>query len=129
MKSLFSIVLSFLIMSNCFAGDVTFIEKGTPAPYNGHLFTEPAAQQIRRDLIDRDQLIIFTKALLENETRHKKIITNQQEQVKVLLTQNEKLVKRAQSTESLPMYERIFWTGLGVAVTGFAIYGATLIVK
>lgn len=124
-----SIVLSFLIMSNCFAGDVTFIEKGVPAPYTGHLFTEAKAQSVRRELLEKDQLVIFTKALLENETRHKKIISNQQDQVKILLTQNEKLVKRAQDTESLPMYERIFWTGLGVAVTGFAIYGATLIVK
>lgn len=121
-------ILAFIICFNASA-QVQHITKGTPAPYDGHLFTEAKAREVRKELLEKDGLVIFTKALLENEVRYKQIIRNNNAQVDLLKEQNEKLVKRAQNTENLPLYERVLWFGLGMAVTGLTLYGAAQIVK
>lgn len=125
---IFTIILSLLLSTSIY-GQSIHIEKGTPAPYTGHLFTEQKAREVRKELIEKDQLEVFTKALLENEKRYKQIITNSNEQVSILMHHNEKLVKIAQDLESAPTYEKIMWFSLGVVATGFAVYGAAQLVK
>lgn len=122
MKLILSILLVFSVVANA---QVTHITKGTPAPYDGHLFTEAKAREVRKELIEKDQLEIFTKALLENEVRYKKIISNQEEQVVILKDHVIKLADMAQMSTT----EKVLWFGLGVAATGFAVYGAAQIVK
>lgn len=123
-----SISLALLFSFNICAQSM-HIEKGTPAPYTGHLLTEQKAKEIRKELIEKDALEVFTKALLQEEKRHKQIITNQNEQISILMHHNEKLVKIAQDLESAPTYEKIIWFSLGVAATGFAVYGAAQLVR
>lgn len=117
-------ILAFLICFNAI-GQVQHIEKGTPAPYTGHLFTEAKAREVRKELLEKDQLVIFTKALLENEVRYKKIISNQNEQVVILKDHVTKLSDMAETTTT----EKVLWFGLGVVATGFAVYGAAQLVK
>jgi hypothetical protein len=117
-------LLVFLLSFNCLA-QVQHITKGTPAPYDGHLFTEKKAREVRKELLEKDKLEVFTKALLENEKRHKKIISNQNEQIEILKDHTMKLADMAQMSTG----EKIFWFSLGVAATSFAVYGAAQLVN
>jgi hypothetical protein len=48
--------------------DVVFINKGTPAPYSGILFTEQKAGELRKEVLESDK----TQILLESEKQTNK---------------------------------------------------------
>jgi uncharacterized membrane protein len=126
---LLNIILVFLLSFSALAKDVTYIEAGTPAPYSGHLFTPKKAAEIRKELLEKDQLKIFTEALLKNEVRYNKIINNQQEQIKILEEHTTKLYKIAEESQQMQTYQKVLWFGLGVFATSLAVYGAGQLVK
>jgi hypothetical protein len=110
---------------NSFAQDSVPIAKGTVAPFSGILLSKPKAEQVRIELIERDQFKLFNETLLQNSELQNKIINNQKDQVEILLKQNDKLLKR---NDSLNNTERYLIFGLGVLSTGLAVYGASLLV-
>lgn len=109
--------------------DVTIVKKGTPAPYDGQLFTHTKAESVRKELIEKDQLKIFNKALKETIAIQDKIIDNKSEQVTLLKEQNEKLVKKVDEAGQTSNFEKALWFGLGIAATSLAIYGASSLVR
>lgn len=121
-KFLVLFVFSFSVL----AKDVTYIDKGTEAPYDGFLFTIEKTNSVRQELIEKDQLKIFNKALLENEVRHRQIISNNNTQIHLLINQNTNLMKEVEKKRG---FERVLYFGLGVAFTGLAVYGASKLVK
>lgn len=110
---------------NSFAQDSVPIAKGTVAPFSGILLSKPKAEQVRIELIERDQFKLFNETLLQNSELQNKIINNQKDQVEILLKQNDKLLKR---NDSLNNTERYLIFGLGVLSAGLAVYGASLLV-
>ncbi len=102
------------------------INKGTPAPFSGILLSKEKAEQVRIELIERDQFKLFNKTLLDNSDLQNKIISNQKNQVETLLKQNEKLITKNNTTNNT---ERLLWFGLGVISSGLAVYGASLLVR
>lgn len=127
-NSLSGLIIVSLISSS-FAQDSVGISKGTPAPFSGILFTRQKSEQIRIELIERDQFKIFNKTLLENSDIQQKIINNQKIQVDILLKQNEKLVQQTEKSETMNNWQRVGWFGLGIISAGFAVYGASLLVR
>lgn len=124
-----SLLLAIIFSINCWAQDVVYIEKGTPAPYSGQLFTNKKALEIRKQLIERDQFKLFNEALTQNVDLQQKIIINQKDQVNLLLDQNTKLVSRVENNGSLTNFERMFWFGIGVVSSGLAVWGASRLVR
>lgn len=122
-------LLVFLLSFSAIAKDVTTITKGTPAPYDGQLFTHPKAESVRKELIEKDQLKIFNEALKETIAIQDKIIDNKTEQVNILKEQNTKLVKKVEEAGQTSNFEKVLWFGLGIAATSLAIYGASSLVR
>lgn len=121
-------VLVFLLSFNAFS-QVKYIDKDVPAPYNGFLFTISKTKEVRKELIEKDKLTIFNKALRENIVKYETVITNQENQVKMLKEQNTKLAKDLDQDKSMTNFQRALWFGLGIAAAGFAVYGASQIAK
>jgi hypothetical protein len=126
---LIGLTIASLIINTSIAQDVIPLTKGSPAPFTGILFSKSKAEQTRTELIERDQFKIFNKTLLDNSELQQKIITNQKEQVEILLKQNQRLVSQTQDSKDMSNLERAAWLGLGVLSAGFAVYGASLLVK
>lgn len=105
------------------------ITKGTPAPFSGILLNKSKAEQVRIELIERDQFKIFNQTLLENSDLQNKIINNQKKQVDILLKQNDNLVEKIEIKEKVSNIEKIVWFGLGIVSAGLSVYGASLLVK
>lgn len=122
-------LLLVLLLSFDIAAQVKYIEKDTPAPYSGFLFTPEKTKSVRKELIEKDKLTIFNKALRKSLQIQVKVINNQKEQVNILKEQNTKLVKEIDRERSVSNFERSVWFILGVTVTGFAVYGAKQIVQ
>jgi hypothetical protein len=132
LKQIKNLLIGLIIVSltnNGFAQDSIAINKGTPAPFSGILFTKQKSEQIRNELIERDQFKIFNKTLLDNSEIQQKIIGNQKLQVEILLNQNERLVKQTEKAETMSNWQRATWFGLGIISAGFAVYGASLLVR
>lgn len=128
-KSLLIGLIIVSLTSSVFAQDSIGLSKGAPAPFSGILFTRQKSEQIRTELIERDQFKIFNKTLLENSEIQQKIISNQKLQVDILLKQNERLVQQTEKAESMNNWQRATWFGLGIISAGFAVYGASLLVR
>lgn len=116
------ILLSILITSNiCFADDsVVPLKKDQPAPFDGVLFNNQKANQIKVDLNDKD---IYKDLSLSYEKtiklyKDKDDLSNQQ--IRELLDTNKKL------SDSLgnDKLNDIVWFSLGVLATGLSIYAA-----
>jgi hypothetical protein len=100
--------------------DVVFIEKNQPAPYSGLLFPESKAREVRSDLLEKDKL----ELKLANEQSKSKslyqIIELKNSEIELYNKQNTRLLKLEDNSEMM----RYIWFGLGVLVTGAAVYGA-----
>lgn len=121
-------MLTFLIIvsltSNVFAQDAVTVNKGEPSPFTGILLSPTKAEQVRQELIERDQLKLFNQTLLQKIDNQDKIIDNQGKQVRLLTDQNSKLMNEINSRKT-STFERVMWFSLGVVVTGTAFYGAS----
>lgn len=126
---LIGLTIVSLINTNSVAQDAIPITKGTPAPFAGILFTKSKAEQIRKELIERDQFKIFNKTLLENTEIQQKIISNQKDQVDILIKQNTRLVDIAEKSQNRNNWTNAAWFGLGIISAGLAVYGASLLVR
>lgn len=124
-----SFILVFMLSFSAIAQDSVPLNKGQAAPFEGVLFTTEKAQSIRKELIEKDQFKLFNETLLSNEVIYKRIIKNDHEQKELILTQNEKLVKQAESAGKLTSIEKLLYVGLGIAGTSLAIMGAGSLLK
>lgn len=128
-NKIFSLILVLLFSFSAFSADSLPIKKGEPAPFDGVALTTAKAQKVRKELLEKDQLKIFTETLLKNEIKYKAIISNQEEQVKILVDQNEHLVKVAEESQTMNNYRKILWFSIGVVATSLSVYGAGQLVK
>lgn len=113
--------MTLLISStNAISNDVVSLEKGKPAPFTGILFSESKAKEVRNELLDKDILTVENKALKKELNITEKIVSLREEEVNLYRKQNERLLKLDKNNEVM----KYVWFGLGVLVTGAAVYGA-----
>lgn len=125
MKNLLIFLIIVSLINNLFAKDVLPIKKGEQAPFDGVVFTTKKAQDVRKELIEKDQLKIFNETLREQIQIKNEIITNKEKQVVLLENQNTKLAEELENEKKTKTTERIIWFGLGVLATGVAAYGTS----
>lgn len=127
---LLKILLISLIATNSFAdNDVVSLLKGQPAPFDGLLFTIPKAEDLKRSVVERDNYKLLSESLERSIDLFKKNDELNNQKVNILLEQNDKLAKNLYEARSTSTAERVLWFGLGLAVTGMAIYGAKTLTK
>ena len=100
--------------------DVISIKKGEPAPFSGLLFTQEKSETIRRELLELDKLLIRNESLSKQLQLSDTRIELKEEQIESYRLQNRRLEK-ANNLNSNMQY---IWFGLGILVTGAAVYGA-----
>lgn len=113
---------SLLIFSiNLRANDnVVPIKKGEAAPFEGVLFTEDKANEVRRDLLELDKQRYMVESRNERLGILQSRIELKDEEIELFRVQNDRLVKHSKTTD----VERMVWFALGVIATGAAVYGA-----
>lgn len=115
-----ALLIGLTTANNVYGQDSQYIEKDQKAPFAGVLFTEKKAQSIRAELLEGDK----NKLLLETE-KHRterlgQIITLKDEEIEAYYKQNTRLLKSNDRSDTL----NYIWFGLGIVVTGMAVYGA-----
>lgn len=130
-KFLVTLLLTFsTIGNNCYAEDsVVLLEKGSTAPFKGYLFPEAKALDLRKELIELDNLRLIEKSYLNSIELYKKNETVHNLKVNTLLEQNDKLAEALAKSRERSEWENRIWFGLGILVSGLAVYGAGQLAK
>jgi hypothetical protein len=116
-------LLTFLLIAislNSFSQDVVSIQKGSPAPFTGILFTETKATEIRSELLELDKTKVKLEARDEQLKLHKSIIDLKSTEIELYRKQNERLERTNRTSDTM----NYIYFGLGVFLTGAAVYGA-----
>lgn len=110
-------LVTLLAFSHYSVAQVKYIEKDTPAPYTGYLFTPEKEKETRFKLIDLD----YYKKLSEVNTERLKVSYEQQEvlekQVTVWRDSSTKLASELASRQSRDFWENLMYFGLGALIT------------
>jgi hypothetical protein len=119
-----------MIASNTvYAQDVTLLNKGEPAPYKGLLFTESKANEIRKELLELDTLKLMEKSYEKSIKYYKDNEELYKHKVDTLLVQNDKLSAAYIQIRERSDWENRLWFGLGMVLTGLAVYSAAQLKK
>ena len=113
--------MTILLTATNVKADPVFVEKGEKAPYTGLLFTEETAKNIRNDLIEKDALTKINSVLRESIKDYQNIEKMRREQIDLLSADNKRLNAQVDRSER----SNLIWLGLGVLLTGAAVYGAS----
>ena len=109
-----------LIVTNSFAQSPAALQKGSPAPFTGILFTEEHATTIRTELLELDKTKVRLESRDEQLKLHRTMLDLKSSEVELYRKQNERLEKTNNTSNTM----NYIWFGLGVFVTGAAVYGA-----
>lgn len=118
--------LTILISANLALGlDAQYVTKGTPAPQDGYFLTVPKAQDLRRRLVQDENLKLINQSLYESIELYKSQVKLSEERVKVAVERNDELSKNLIAERSTSTWERIVWFSLGVIATSAAVWAGT----
>ena len=110
----------FSISLNSWGNDVVFLSKGQAAPYTGILFPEQTANELRRSLLESEIKSLENESLREQRDFYHEVTRIKTEEVESFRTQNQRLVMQQENSK----VQSMIYFGLGVLVTGLAVYGA-----
>lgn len=117
MKQFLMILMICLVSVNSLAQTTVPLNKNDTAPFSGVLFDNKTAQEARNALI----IVPSLEKSLQLQTEN---FTLSEDKVNLLLKQNDNLAKRLGEEREVKSWERVLWFSLGIAASGFAVYGA-----
>lgn len=124
------IALSILINPGiAFADDVVYINKGTPSPTDGYLFSPAKTQDTKNKLLSIDNLNMQNASYQKSIDLYKSNESSYQKQLDLYSAQNTKLISEQQSASSMTNWERAAWFFAGVLATGAAFTVASKTIK
>jgi hypothetical protein len=131
MKKMLKIFLTFsmILSTKSNAESTVFIEKDTPAPFSGYLFTEQAGKELKLKLVDLEYFKQLSTSLQNQVDLYVKIDLKTQEKLNVLSTQNDKLAQTAYNASSLNAWEKGGYFLLGVAAAILAAFAVKQVVR
>lgn len=123
------IILTFLFRPNLASADIVlFLNKGTPAQYDGYLFPPDIADSMRKRLLTVDDLTAMNTSYQHSIELYKTNESIYQKQLDLLTTQNSKLIETQQQSLSMSTYEKFGYFMLGVLATGLSFYAAKTVI-
>lgn len=122
-------LVSSITANNCYAQNVVLLEKDSPAPYKGYLFTEDEVRKIRSDLIELDTLRLVEISYNRTLELYKKNEVLYNDKINMLVQQNDKLVTTLSKSQEVNNWERFFWFSAGIFITGAGVYLGSKVVK
>ena len=122
---IFQIVIcnNFVMASDC-REPITLIEKGTPTPCTGFLYSPYADAQAEADHRDLKYYKLINERLTERQELMQKQSQILDKRLKLYMDQSHSLSQELQQKESRSEWSKIGWFFLGIGLTGVAVYGA-----
>lgn len=119
------LIFSLIVTSNSYCNDIVEVVKDQEAPISGILFSPEKANEVRKELIIKDELEKTNSSL--NRSLHLKDLNIKlmEDELDNLQTQNNRLIKASEVTK----WEKAMWIGIGVLGTSLALYTANRIYK
>lgn len=121
MKKLITILL--IISHWVFADEAVFLNKNDPAPYDGFLITPAKVQEIKQVKFERDTYLKLNESYDKSLKLQEDINSKNQDKIKLLLDQNDKLAKTAYDSQSINTLEKALWFVGGMVAVGLGAYG------
>lgn len=118
------LMVGTILTTNVHAEDVVILQKDSPAPFTGLLFTQQKANELKNGLVERDGLLKINESLNKSLTLQDNIIQKKDEGITTLLDQNDRLAKSLYNERTVSDWTRAGYFILGVIITGAAFYGA-----
>lgn len=124
LKSFVTILISLnLACAPCFGDDPTLLQKDQAAPYEGLLFSQPKAQDIRNKLLERDAFKSTNESLERTISLKTENITLLESQKELLLKNNDSLATSLHAERTSNMWTYFGFFALGVGGTILGLYG------
>jgi len=121
--------IALTISNLAFAQNVIELNKGSPAPYNGYLFTPAETLKLKNTSQERDGFKLLNDSLTSSLNTSTEMVTELKTENNDLLTHNNQLSTDLQSARSTSEFTKVVWFALGIFATGFAVYGAKQLTK
>ena len=118
-----SLIILSILLPTAYGDDVTYLDKGTPAPYDGFLLTVPKAKEYRLITIERDNYKLVNESLNNTILSLQNINKYEEEKNGILLKQNDNLAQTAYNSQRMSDLEKVLWFGGGVIATILVLYG------
>ncbi len=128
-KTFWTFLILICLSNQAFGDAAVFIQKDTPAPYSGYLFTEAAGKDLKLKLVDLEYFKALSTSLQSQVDLYSKIEVKYQEKITIVEEQNDKLAKSVYSERNMNNWERAGYFVLGVAATVFAAFAVKQVVK
>ena len=115
--------LCLLLISSTALGQVVHLDKGTPAPVEGYLFSLDAEKANRKSLLDLDiykELDASSKRMLDLKTQENTILT---QQYVLWKDQSASLSKQLVSARNDTFWHSLLYFSLGCIITTGLAYG------
>lgn len=103
--------------------EVLYLEKGSPAPFQGFLFPKEKAEELRKMNIEFDAIKNINLSLEKSVKLQQDNIELSNNKNKILLDQNDNLAKSLFEARQVTSLEKFLYFGLGVVLTGVTAYG------
>lgn len=124
MKKILLLILAISLINgnNCYADNVTLLDKGTPTPFKGYLFPEEDTRLLKAQLQELDNLRLMIESYNKSISLYKANEKEYTDKVNILLEQNDKLSKALYSSKDREEYSKITWFALGFLMTSVGVY-------
>lgn len=121
--SLISLLSLNLVCAPVFGDDPTLLQKDQAAPYEGLLFSQPKAQDIRNKLLERDAFKSTNESLERTISLKSDTIMQLESQKELLLKNNDSLATSLHAERTSNMWTYFGFFALGVGGTILGLYG------
>lgn len=121
MKKLLSFLMIVTLSVNA---ESINLNVGDLAPFKGVLTDYETSRKVMDDLNRLDVVESINTSLNNSIEMYKEVLSNNEQQHKLLRDSNNRLRDRIEKSESVTSLERVLWFSLGVLGTGFAIKAA-----
>ena len=112
-----------------FADDIVYLNKGTPSPSDGYLFSPAKTQTVKNQLLTIDDLRLQVASYQKSINLYKVNESEYQKEIDLFSTQNTKLINEQQTALSMSTYEKAGWFAGGLIASALAFVAASKVIK
>jgi len=116
--------ISLIAGSNAsFAYDSVLLQKGTPSPFEGVLFSTEDAGKLRVELLEKETYQLLNESYQKSFNLVEASNKLKDEQFDLVMKRNLELTKSLNSQKDMNDWEKFMWFGLGILTSTLTVYG------